>query len=81
MLVAQMKTHGMQPNVISYSAAISACEKGLQWKKVLDLLNEMKARGLQPDLSFFIPKSAAKEILNLRPLNSVRSRNDTHTLN
>jgi pentatricopeptide repeat domain-containing protein 1 len=71
----------MQPDVISYSASISACEKGLQWEKALELLSEMKTQGFQPDLSFSVPKSAAKEIFNLRPLNPVRSRKDTRTVN
>jgi pentatricopeptide repeat protein len=36
--------------VISYSAAISACEKGLQYKKALELLREMEERGIQPNV-------------------------------
>ncbi len=30
-----------QPNVISYSAAISACEKGVEPEQALELLREM----------------------------------------
>jgi pentatricopeptide repeat domain-containing protein 1 len=45
-----MKTQGLQPDVISYNAAISACEKGLQWEKALHFLSEMRTQGLQPDV-------------------------------
>ena len=36
-----MQDRGVQPNVISFSAAISACEKGGQWERALELLEEM----------------------------------------
>jgi len=45
-LLSEMKARGLQPDVISYNAAISACEKGLQWEKTLELLSEMNSRGL-----------------------------------
>ncbi|CAK0887382.1 unnamed protein product [Prorocentrum cordatum] len=32
----------LEPNVISYSAGISACEKGGQWQAALTLLSEMR---------------------------------------
>ena len=38
----EMKQNRVWPNVVSYSAAISACEKGGQTAKALELLAEMK---------------------------------------
>ena len=37
-------------NVITYSAAISACEKATQAQKALELLEEMRQKGLEPDV-------------------------------
>lgn len=39
--------------VINCNAAISACEKGIEWEKTLRLLQEMPCRGLQPDMSSY----------------------------
>ena len=36
-----MRDSGMTANVISFSAAISACEKGEQWEQALALLHKM----------------------------------------
>lgn len=40
-----MKREGVTPTVITYSALISAAEKGQQWKLALEVLEEMKASG------------------------------------
>ena len=45
-----MEGRGIQPNVISYNAAISACEKGGQHEKAVELLREMEGRGIQPNV-------------------------------
>ena len=45
-----MTSSGIKPDVISYSAAISACEKGSQWEKALGLLQDMTCRGIKPDV-------------------------------
>eukprot|EP00973_Karenia_brevis_P081935 11360137-Karenia_brevis.AAC.1 len=40
-------------DVVSFSAAISACEKGGQWQRVAPLLNDMHrciVRGVLPDV-------------------------------
>ena len=37
-----MQQADLVPNVISYSAAISACEKGEQWQEALGLLAKMQ---------------------------------------
>lgn len=39
----------LQPNVICYSAAITACEKGGEWRKALHLLLKMINSGVEPD--------------------------------
>ena len=43
----------MEPDVISFSAAISACEKAAQWERALELLEEMPTRGVKPDVISF----------------------------
>jgi pentatricopeptide repeat protein len=43
-------THGLAPELITYNAAISACEKGALWRRALELLDQMRARGLEPDV-------------------------------
>ncbi|CAK0894730.1 unnamed protein product [Prorocentrum cordatum] len=39
----------VEPDVISYSAGISACEKGEQWQRALALLREMRKAQLEPN--------------------------------
>jgi pentatricopeptide repeat protein len=56
-----MESRGLEPNVITLSAAISACEKGGQWQKALELLESMESRGLEPDV---IMLSAAIEAVD-----------------
>ena len=45
-----MKNNGIEPDVISYSATISACEKGGQWEKALQLFQEMRTNGIEPNV-------------------------------
>jgi pentatricopeptide repeat domain-containing protein 1 len=49
-LFSQMKTAGLKPNAICYTAAIDACGKGGQYDTAIELLSVMKAAGLQPDV-------------------------------
>ncbi len=44
---------GLEPNVVTYNATISACVKGLQWAKALELLASMDRRGLEPDVETY----------------------------
>ena len=55
-----MAARGVAPDVISYSAAISACEKGGQWERALALLEQMAVRGVAPNV---ISYNAAIEAL------------------
>lgn len=38
------------PNVISYSASISACEKGAMWQAALALFHQMPKAKIRPNL-------------------------------
>ena len=40
----------MVPNVIIYSALISACEKGKQPERVLELFEAMQQQGVVPNI-------------------------------
>ena len=40
----------MQPELFSFDAVMSACEKGVQWETALGLLQEVPRRALQLDL-------------------------------
>ena len=40
-----MRQKGLEPNVVTYSAAVSACEKAKQPEKVVGLLEEMWQEG------------------------------------
>ena len=46
----EMLHRSLTPSVVSYSAAISACEKGKHWEEAFQLLQEMPHRLLLPDL-------------------------------
>ena len=48
-----MIARGLEPDVYSYSAAISACEKVGDWPRALALLDAMQARGLEPNVVSF----------------------------
>jgi pentatricopeptide repeat protein len=48
-LLSEMQDKGLKLNVICYSAAIDACARGGQWKKGLQLLEDMRLRGVAPN--------------------------------
>jgi pentatricopeptide repeat domain-containing protein 1 len=48
-LLSEMQDKGLKLNVICYSAAIDACARGGQWKKGLQLLEDMRLRGIAPN--------------------------------
>ena len=41
---------------------ISACKKGRQWEKALQLLDEMQQRRLEPDVVSYITAISAREM-------------------
>ena len=45
-----MRSSWLEPDVISYNSAISACEKGQQWKQALSQLLEMWTPQRTPDV-------------------------------
>ena len=45
-----MKQRGLEPNVITYSALISACEKGQKPEDAIELFKAMKWEGVVPDV-------------------------------
>ena len=47
---------------MSYSAAISSCEKGMQWSKALELLATMEKRGVVPDVICYSAVNLALDI-------------------
>ena len=46
-LLREMQRQSVEPNVISYNAAISACEKGAQPEQALQLLREMQRQRVE----------------------------------
>jgi len=45
-----MQEQRLRPNVIVYSALISACGKGKQSERALDLFETMRCQGVLPDV-------------------------------
>ena len=41
-----MQVAGVVADIITYSAAISACEKGQQWQRAMDFLGQVRAAGM-----------------------------------
>ena len=54
-----MKESILTPSVISYSAAISACKKSLQWAGALQLFADMQRSILQPNVITYIAPISA----------------------
>jgi len=40
----------LEPEVISFNAGITACEKGEQWQQALSLIGVMQEAELEPDI-------------------------------
>merc|ERR1712113_1330214 len=60
-LLGRMQSQSIVPNVISYSASISACEKGHQWQEALRLLGRMQSQSIVPDVISYSASISACE--------------------
>jgi pentatricopeptide repeat domain-containing protein 1 len=56
-----MQQSGLGPNVITYSAAISVCEKGQQWQQAVGSLTVMHQSGLLPNVNTYSAAISACE--------------------
>ena len=45
-----MQQQGIAPNIITYSALISACEKGKQPERALEIFDKMQQQGIVPNI-------------------------------
>ena len=45
-LMQEMRSQGLQADVITYNSTVSACGKGEQWQSALELLEELHSLGL-----------------------------------
>ena len=52
-MFAQMQQQGLTPDVVTYTAVISAYEKGGQWRLALSAYEQMRERGCRPDAIVF----------------------------
>lgn len=48
-MFGQMQANGCTPDVVTFTALISAYERGGQWLLALEAFEEMVARGCRPD--------------------------------
>ena len=55
-MIFEVRSQGLQSDVITYSAAISAPEKSTQRQRLVELIVEMRSQGLRADV---IARSAA----------------------
>lgn len=49
LILARMQLSKIEPNVISFSAAIKSCEQMSDWRSAIELLELMKAVGIKPN--------------------------------
>lgn len=60
-LLDEMPHVKVTPNVVSYTAAVSACEKGGQWQIALYLLDEMPLVKVTPEVNAYCAAMTACE--------------------
>ena len=61
MLIHKMRETEAIADVMNFSAAISACEKGGQWEQALELLPKMHDTGTTTKVTSFAPAISACE--------------------
>ena len=74
-LFEEMLQKGLQPNVITYNALISACGKFAMTAKALHLFEEMQKQGLQPKVITYtavITTGGMKSGMTMRACSSLR---------
>ena len=64
-LLVEMVSERLMPNVVTYSAAISACGKGQKPQQALHLLQELQLRGLLPNVITYSAAISACATLRL----------------
>ena len=50
--------------MITYSTCLSACEKGGQWRRAVELLELMEERGVEPNGICLCAESCSTGVLN-----------------
>ena len=48
-MLQELEATAVPTNIVTYNAVLSACEKGEQWLKILQLLEEMGRKKMLPD--------------------------------
>lgn len=49
-ILDEMESKEMKPDIISYDAGISACEKACEWEQAIVLLQDLNTKKLQPTI-------------------------------
>ena len=73
-LLEELRHNGLEGDVITYSAAISACGKVKQSQKALELLEEMRQNGMEPNVITYNAASSAREKVKQSEMNWCSSR-------
>ena len=63
-LLAETRSADLERDVITYNAAIRACEKCEQWRLALGLLAELRSVNLEPNVAIYSAAINASEKSN-----------------
>ena len=53
-LLSEMEEENLEPDVISFNAAISSCAKSKEWERALELLSQMQLRKVFNSIFFLL---------------------------
>ena len=53
-LLSAMEEENLEPDVISFNAAISSCAKSKEWERALELLSQMQLRKVLSSIFFLL---------------------------